>query len=84
MAKVFTTPADTHITGAGRPAADINAVVDMLIALGSLYSVLNSANSGGADDSRGNRCHSSPECSLSGGGGHPAARNVPAELLRTA
>src|SRR5215469_15767750 len=47
----YSLPPDTRATGTGNPAADMNAVVDALTAMGAGLNVLNAAYSGGADPS---------------------------------
>lgn len=49
MPAQFTLPPDNRAIGTGNPPADMNAVVDALIAAGATYNVLNAAYAGGAD-----------------------------------
>jgi hypothetical protein len=49
MPPQFTLPPSTRAAGTGNPPADMNAVIDALVALGAGYNVLNAAFSGGAD-----------------------------------
>jgi len=56
MATQFTLPPDTRAVGQGNPPQDVNGIIDALTAIGTPYSVLNSAYSGGADPTGTSYC----------------------------
>src|SRR5271165_3576150 len=49
MPAQFTLPPDTRFAGGPNPPADMNSIVDALVAMGVTYNILNALFSGGAD-----------------------------------
>lgn len=70
LLKAFTPPADNQIPGAGRPYADVNALVDALAAMGSGLSVLNTVAALGGADPSGQRESSAQITAVAAGGGN--------------
>lgn len=70
LLKAFTPPSDNQIPGAGRPYADVNALVDALAAMGSGLSVLNTVAALGGADPSGQRESSAQITAVAAGGGN--------------